>query len=144
VQQPQQRPAGVAILGVLAIIWGIFGLCGSSLLLLGDAFLARRVALRVGVAPAALATLILVVTLLLLVQSLLYIVFGVGALQLSPWAWTLGIVLALIGLVVRLAGLTLDHRLGAYVVAILGLVVDVIVLVYLFRPRVQQAFAQTI
>jgi hypothetical protein len=138
----QQRPAGVIVLGVLAIVWGVIGLCGSGLLLLGDTLLARREALRYGAPPAALAEGILIVTLLVLVQSLLYIVFGVGALQPSSWVWTLGVVLALIGLVVSIAGLLLDHRLLTIGGDLAGIAVDVVVLFYLFRPRVRQAFGQ--
>ena len=44
----QQRPAGVIVLGVLAIIWGILGLCGGTVLLLGDHILARQIVVRVG------------------------------------------------------------------------------------------------
>lgn len=138
----RERPAGVLIFGVLAIVWGVFELCGSSLLVLSDHILARRAALRLDAPAASLATVILIVTLILLVQSLLYIIFGVGALQLSPWAWTLGIVLALVGLVVGIASLALDQRLVTIAGHIIGIVVDVIVLYYLFRPQVRQAFGQ--
>ena len=80
---------------------------------------------------------------ILLVQSVLYIVFGVGAPQFSHWAWTLGVVLALVGLVVRIGGLVLDHRPLTIGGDIVGIVVDVLVLFYLFRPNVQQAFGQS-
>lgn len=141
-QQPTEHPAGVTVLGILAIIWGVLSLCGGALLLLGDTILARRIALRTGVPPRGLATIVLVFGLVLLVQATLYIVFGVGALQMSPWAWTLGVVLALVGLVVRVATLFFDQRLSTVVGDLIGIVVDIIVLVYLFQPRVRHAFRQ--
>jgi hypothetical protein len=109
----RKDPAGVVILGVLAIVWGIFGLCGSGLLLLSGRFLARRAALRIEalVASLAMVILIVIVTVVMLIQFMIYILFGIGALRLSPWAWTLGVVLALVGLIVRIASLVLDQRL---------------------------------
>lgn len=144
--EPQEqrigRPGGVTALGILAIVWGIVSLCGGSLLLLGDNLLARRIALRTGEPPRAFAALILVLSLILLVQAMLYIIFGVGALQLNSWAWTLGIVLALVGIVARVAALFLDHRPSSVIGDVIGIAIDAIVLIYLFQPRVRQAFRQ--
>lgn len=141
-QQPAEHPSLITVLGILAIIWGALSLCGGGLLLLGDSILARRIALRIGVPPRGLATLLLVVSLTLLVQAILYVIFGIGALQLSSWAWTLGIVLAIVGLGVRVATLFFDHRLSTIVGDMMGIVIDASVLVYLLQPRVRHAFHQ--
>ena len=72
----------------------------------------------------------------MLLVGALNIVFGVGALQLKPWAWQLGIVCQGIGIVLGLAQFGMGRR-GSVV----GLVIAGVILWYLFQPDVKRAFA---
>src|SRR5579884_3646083 len=81
----RERPTGVTILAILAIIGGVFGLCGGGLGLLGGAIAGSGALATSGVSStdtAALASDAGVLTALsigLLVLSVLYIIFGIGA-----------------------------------------------------------------
>ncbi len=83
-----QRPTGITILAILAIIAGIFGLLAGladfglgSLRVLGGS-----ATLRPGVAGIGLVTI--VGAFFVLIGAVLSLAFGIGALNLSGWAWT--------------------------------------------------------
>jgi len=139
----RERPTGVTILAILAIIGGVFGLCGGGLGLLGGAIAGSGALATSGVSStdtAALASDAGVLTALsigLLVLSVLYIIFGIGAFRLSPWAWTLGVALGVIGIVFDVADIVLSH---SFFSPIIGIVIGALILYYLFRPNVRAAF----
>src|SRR6476646_7418284 len=81
-QTSAQRPMGITILAVLAIIGGLFGLLGSCALLLGGSVLAAAGGGGGGV----------VLGVVTLINSVLLLAFGVGAWTLQPWAWLLGVI----------------------------------------------------
>lgn len=142
----QQRPTGVTILGILAIIGGILGLCGGVLGLLGGA-LAGSVA--AGTSPyatagtttqlAADAGILIVLSVFVLVLAVLDIVLGVGALQLRPWAWPLGVGLMAVTIILDIVDIVISR---SFFSPIIGIVVSAIILYYLYQPNVQKAFGR--
>lgn len=107
----RKRPLGVTIIAVLAAISGMLGLLGSLMAVAGVAIV------------------------LLLAISILLLVFAYGAWTLQPWAWTLGVVLEVIGVVVGLYELFQGDLQAIFNVSIAA-----IVLYYLLRPEVKAAF----
>ncbi|HEX6818254.1 MAG TPA: hypothetical protein VF120_07765 [Ktedonobacterales bacterium] len=141
----RERPTGVTILAILAIIGGVFGLCGGGLGLLGGA-LGGAAAGSLGAsgattsdtaALAADAGVLTIISIGLLVLSVFYIILGIGALRLSPWAWTLGVALSAVAIIVDVVEAVLTH---SFVSPIIGIVISGIILYYLFQPNVRQAF----
>jgi hypothetical protein len=133
------RPAGVTILGVLAIVGGVFALLIGLLFLVGSGFLAQHMA-PLPLIFAGLATIGGVFLILLAVFDL---VLGIGLLKLANWARLVTMVFAAIGLVFAALG-----TLGAMVHffpflmmrrAVSG-VIDALILWYLSQPHVKQAF----
>ena len=124
-----RRPLGVSILAVLAIISGVLGIMGS-LGMLGFGALSLEsvgwLAVGFGVFTLALA--------------LLNLAFGIGAWQLRPWAWTLG---------VALQGLTVVQVLISWLTqglsgqGLFTLLITGVVLFYLFDPGVRRAFGRS-
>lgn len=129
----QQRPTGVTILAVLAIIGGFLGLCGS-LTLFGVGGLGMVAGeISAGASAALFGGLGLL-------SALLSLIFGFGAWTLKPWAWILGIIGAGISIASNLLSLvTGNSNLFA---ALLGLVIPGVILWYLFRPEIKAVFGR--
>jgi len=132
-----RRPVGVTILAVLAIIVGVVQLL-SSLSLFGLSLGALTLPFSIpGFELSALAeTFGIVGGIVLMVLAALYIVFGVGALQLKSWAWTLGVVLFGLSLVAALITLFAEFTISALISAI----VIAGILAYMFTPSVRTVF----
>lgn len=131
-QNTSARPTGVTIIAVLAIIGGIFGiLAGVAVLGLG------------GLATAAGGTDVGVTAilfgLLLLVVAIGELAFGIGAWGLKPWAWTLGVGIMAASIVISLLSGLINGNLTNQIVSI---VIDAIVIYYLFTPGVKAAFGK--
>ena len=134
------RPTGVTILGVLAIVGGIFALGLGLLFLVGSGFLAQRMA-PLALIFAGLATIGGVFLLLLGVFDL---VLGIGLLNLANWARLVTMVCAAIGLAGAALGVltALAHLFPVLLMrrAVAG-VIDALILWYLSQPHVKQAFS---
>jgi hypothetical protein len=126
------RPTGITILAILAAIAGVFGIFGGLLLMLGGA------AAGVATGSAALGGLAAVLGAAFLAVAILYLVFAWGAWGLKPWAWTLGIGLAAISIVLGLFSLINGEFSSLVSIAIAGAITY-----YLFRPEIQAAFGRT-
>lgn len=68
------------------------------------------------------------------------IVLGIGLPRLRPWAWTLGVALQVASIV--LAIIQIAMRTATVESEVLGMAINVIILVYLFRGNVRQAFGR--
>ena len=133
-QPKPQRPTGVTILAILAIIGGVLGLL-AALGLLGAT---ATVASATGVASGTIV-LLGAVSLVLGVADL---VFGIGALQLKTWAWTLGIGLEALSIIENIVDAALKlSNIGS---AIISIAIGAYIIYYLFRPNVQQAFGRAV
>jgi hypothetical protein len=126
------RPTGITILAILAAIGGVLGIFAGLLLMVGGAALGAAAGSG---ALAGLAALIGAVTLALAVG---YLVFAWGAWGLQPWAWTLGVVLAAISVVLGLFNLINGDFSAVISIAIAGAITY-----YLFRPEIRAAFGRS-
>ncbi len=130
---PSARPTGITILAVLSAIGGILTLLGG-VALIGVGSLAAA-----GTGTAAYFGLGAVFGILLLASGIASLVFAYGAWNLRPWAWTLGVALQVLGLV--LAVVTILG--GADITSqIIGIVINAIILYYLFQPNIKSAFGK--
>ena len=121
------RPTGVTVIVILAAISGVFAVLGGLALLGMGAFGAAMG----GPLLAFFGTF----------AGIILVVFGAatlyaawGAWNLKSWAWTLLVVLSVIGLVLSLFSVRSSF---------ISLIVNAVVLYYLFRPEVKSAFQRT-
>ena len=126
------RPTGITILAILAAIGGVFGIFGGLAIMVGGA------ALGVAVGSAGFAGLAGLFGALTLIIAIGYLAFAWGAWGLRPWAWTLGVGLAAISIVLNLFQL-IDGNWGA----IVGIAIAAAIAYYLFRPEIQAAFGRS-
>jgi hypothetical protein len=115
------RPRGVTAVGILAILIGLFGIAGGTVLLLN--------------ADIIFATLD---ALLAVVIGVLYVAAGIGFFRGKGWAWVLGIIGSIISLIVSIVEHPAAHAYG-----IPGTVVAAIVIYYLTRPHVKVFFGRS-
>jgi hypothetical protein len=116
------RPVGVTILAVLEIISGIVGIVG------GIFFATIAGLLDIDFLGAISG----IVAAILVAIGIASFVMAWGLLEGKPWAWTFTLILTIISVVFELAGAN-----------IVGLIIDAIVLYYLFRPHVKAFFGKS-
>ena len=119
------RPLGITILAILAAIAGVFGLLGSIALM----------------GLTGLSGLFMIIGLVTLVLSIAYLVFAWGAWTLQPWAWTLGVALSAVSIVLTL--LQLVQGTTEIIGALISIAISGVILYYLFTPEVKAAFGRT-
>jgi hypothetical protein len=118
------RPTGITILAVLSGIAGVLmAIAGIGLFVLGAVAFGGLGAL-LGIAFLAVAAL--------------YLAFCVGALQMKPWAWPLGVVGAVASII-----LSALQLLGGDVSQIISIGIAAAILYYLWQPGIKAAFGQT-
>lgn len=130
------RPRSVTVIALLAIAEGIFALLvGLLWLQLGSIFDQEG---------GGMSSIIVMIAELrgwsLVVLSLFYFLFAVGARRTRVWAWWIGLlapVLTLLYLVIVLA-----RGGGAAALALFGSIVPVIMIWYLLTPEGRQAFGR--
>jgi uncharacterized membrane protein (DUF2068 family) len=127
----RRRPLGVTIITILAAIDGLLFILGGLFLLLGSS------ALGIAIDSAALGGLAAVIGAITLVTGILLLVFAWGAWGLQPWAWTLGVVLEAIAIVLGL--FSLFNGSGG---AVLSIAIAALITWYLFQPDVRRAFGR--
>ena len=129
----RQRPIGITILAILALLSGLVGICLPGLLLaasgavigLGGFFFGA-----VGFAGGCAG-------ILLIIGPLAQLLFAYGAFKLLPWAWWLGI----ISCVISFLGAGFNIIGGADIGPTLGTVIlPAIIFVYMLTPGVRWAF----
>ena len=117
----RSRPLGITIIAIILAIQGILGIIGGILLLAGSG----------GSGPLVLAAIIT------LVLGVLYLILAWGLWTLQPWAFWTTVVLEVIALINGIFALG-QHNAGP---GIIGIVIALIVLIYLFADRnVRAAF----
>ncbi len=125
-----QRPTGVTILAVVAAIGGLLSLLGGlSLLGLGAVFAAYT----------GLGGLAALFGLIIIVLGVAELALAYGFWGLRSWAWTWGITIEAVGVVIALVELVLGY--GGISGFVVGLVVAGIVIYYLNMPDIRKAFA---
>ncbi len=133
-----KRPTGITVLGVIAIIYGIFNLLIALLGLLGSALLASGVAAR---AIKYSAGTLIYATISDAILGIVFLAFGIGALRLKGWAWVIGIAALGLELVRQIVGIVMQgFSIGTVVRDGITVVIALALLWYLFRPNVRAAF----
>jgi len=130
-----QRPAGVTVLAALQILGGIvfFGLGVIMLAVAGFLGIARFWA-NIPTFPAFFGRLILgAIGGVMVVIGLACFVIAYGYLNGQGWAWTLGLAITVLSLVLGLISLPNG---------VIGVLVDVLIIYYLTRPRVKRFFGK--
>jgi len=120
------RPTGITILAVLAAIGGVFGLLGG----FGVLFVGGVVS-----SPA-----VVVLGLCALAYAALFIAFAYGAWTLKPWAWPLGVAVAIFGIVVAILQVLLG---GSSIFSqVISVAIDGAILYYLNQPGIKALFGR--
>jgi hypothetical protein len=122
-----QRPTGITILAILAALGGIFAVLGG------------LTALGIGViggfaGSGFIAGMGTLGGLLLLAIGIVQLYVAWGTWNLQPWAWTWLVVVAAINLVIALT----DWRNSLF-----SLIVNAVIVYYLFRSEVKTAFGRS-
>lgn len=136
-----KRPTGVTVIAVLAIIGAVILMLGA-LPFLGFgslfSFLGSSATVVISGASATIvATLGITLGLAALALAVATLVFGIYALQLKSWAWTLGIVLMVISLVLTVGEMFV---VGVTVSGVVSGLIALAILVYLYTSDVRTAF----
>ncbi len=127
------RPPGITLLAVLHVLQAIFFFLSGIVLIALGAFIRRGL---FGL-PRFLNGAVSLIGVVVVVIGLLYLGLAWGLWTGKGWAWILSLVLAGLGLIVSLISLV-RGGFGTIVVLIL----DAIILYYLFRPNVRTFFGE--
>ncbi len=144
--QKPRRPTGVTILGVLAILGGLFLLLGGAVLIGVGTLASSQIA--TGVANAGysglssldtgtIATIVTVLGVVLLILGILYLAYGIGFFSGKGWAWTLGMIGTILGIILNIVQIAL----GSFT-SVGGLIIGLIIVYYLTRPHVKAYFGK--
>lgn len=131
------RPTAVTVIAVLNAIGGVLSILGglAALLLGGLAGLGGTAQGDANVAGAGIVASILGIVIIILGGLSLVVAYGLWTLQ--AWAWITAVVLQGIGILFNLVTL-IQGNAGV----IFSLVISGVILYYLFRPNVRQAFGR--
>lgn len=125
---PQHRPAGISVLGSLAVLWGLLNLfiaplAAAGTMLFGDGMSAGLWTGTIG-----------------FVGGLVWLAIGFGFFKLKVWVWMLSLIVAGISVLQVIASLLTDPT--STICGLFGLIVPGIFLWYLTRPHVKAAFGR--
>jgi len=116
-QPKSKRPTGVTVLAVLDILGGIFGIVAGPLVF--------------GVNALGVLSLIL---------GIVSLVTAIGFLGGRGWAWTLGIAVSVINIIVTIGESAIGY--SSYSSSIVTIIFAIIIIYYLMRPHVKAFFGK--
>ena len=121
----QIRPTGVTIIAVLEIISGIVAIAfGVSVGLMGSMGSMGSMS-GLGVIIGALGWVVVVI-------GIVSFILAYGLLKGKSWAWNATLIFTIISLVFDLLSMN-----------VIGLIIDIVILYYLFRPHVKAFFGKS-
>jgi uncharacterized membrane protein HdeD (DUF308 family) len=112
-ESQKHRPFGVTIIAILTAIGGIVFLASGAVLLI------------VGIG------------IILLALGIAYFVMAYGLWTGKRWAWTITLILSVIGIIVAIASIVAGN-----VGAIISIIIHGVVIYYLYRPNVKAYFGK--
>ena len=112
-ESQKHRPLGVTLIAILTIIGGIIFLASGLVLLL----------IGIGI--------------ILLALGIAYLVMAYGLWKGKGWAWTITLILSAIGIIVAIVSVAAGN-----VSAIISIIIQGIVIYYLYRPNVKAFFGK--
>ena len=139
-QPKPKRPTGVTVLAILEILGGLAGLVGGAALigvaaLVSSSNFATLYPQLAGI--GSVSTLLYALGALALIFGILGLVLGIGFLGGKGWAWTLGIVVGVLNIVVSIAETAIGFSSN-----IIGIIFPIIIIYYLMRPHVKAFFGK--
>ncbi|TLX81632.1 MAG: hypothetical protein E6K98_06975 [Thaumarchaeota archaeon] len=144
----RERPSGVTPIGVLDIAGDSSFIIGGIVLFIGIPTLANS-SQEYGIEPNSFAWQLLKSSLGYVIASGLTTLgivnagASIGLLMGKHWAWNLTMVLAFISAAVDIIIVVLDANVSSLISAIIGCIIDGIILYYLCRPNVKSYFGRT-
>jgi hypothetical protein len=131
-----KRPIGVWIIGILALVGAILMILGAitALGVSGLAMIGTLDDVADGIGGQAL-----VVGIVYLVVGVLVLFFALSFLGLRPWAWTALMIIELLQIVGVILGFIFG---GFHWNSLVSIIIPVIIVIYLTRPRIRQAFSR--
>lgn len=133
-EQPKTRPTGVTILGVLGIIAGIL-LLFAGLIFAGLSAAAPRM-MNAGMFGGIAGALMGILGAAFIALGAAYFFVAWGLLTGKSWAWTITLILTVIDIAMGLISIIANPA------SIIGLIINGIILYYLFRPHVKAYFGK--
>lgn len=147
-ENEKNRPTGVTILAVLQIIAAIVLLIGAFGMFVVSAVSGiEEVKDEIGEeAPDWVVENAAVFFGLLggvfLILALVGFVLGYGYLKGIGWAWTLGIIFAVLSIISEIINPVIDRSVDTLVGSIIGIIIPLIIIYYLTRPHVKAFFGK--
>ncbi len=143
-QSRPPRPTGVTILGVVSILFGIGGLLVGAVLLAASAIVSTldlsatypQLA-SYGLTSGTIAVIIGIVGAVFLILGILDLVMGIGFFSGKGWAWTLGMIVAILNIIGGIGEIFVAPATG-----VVWLVIWIGILYYVTRPRVKAYFGK--
>ena len=147
--RPQQRPFGVTLLAILEILGGIFSLLAA----LGSFLLTALIDVQELINQLgpnfpqgiieAIPYFFVIMGIAFLILAIILFIVAYGYLKGSGWAWTLSVVLLVLSILFNVVGWILSGLNPAGLASMLvSVIIQVIILVYLFRPNVKAWFGK--
>jgi hypothetical protein len=130
------RPTGVTVIAMLALISGTFSLCGGCFLL-GFGAIAGPIGALFGSGQLGSSAFLSGIS--WSIGAAISLAAGFGMLSLKPWAWWLGLIGAVWSLASSIWGITQG---ASWCFALPGMLLPAIVLIYLLQPRIRQMFGR--
>jgi hypothetical protein len=147
-EKEKKRPTGVTILAILQIIIAILFLLGSFGMFMVAA-LANVEEVRDEIGKEAPDWVVDNATpffgalgAIFLILAIVGFVLGYGYLKGIGWAWTLGIIIAVISIIGDIIEPITDRSSDALGGSIIGIIISLIIIYYLTRPHVKTFFGK--
>ena len=155
----KQRPAGVTIIGILALIVGIISIFGGlAVVAVGSIIVGfpSEFELPPGeydvlgfldVTPELLGIIFLALGVFLFGQGIAFIFASYGTLKGKGWAWPFNVVLAVISIISNASSMVflgIEDPPGHIISGSVGIAINAVILYYLYRPHVKIFFGHGI
>ena len=129
--QTKSRPLGVTIIAILIVIAGILTL----LVGIGSIAIGPLTALGLVFVAAGVVSLVI---------GIAYLVMGYGLWKGRGWAWTISMIVLIIGIIIKLISLPRAVASGSnFSEDIVSIAISAFILYYLYRPHVKAYFGKT-
>jgi tryptophan-rich sensory protein len=144
----KNRPAGITILAALQIIFGILFLLGAiGMFLIASLADAADLEEAIGEdAPDWISDNFVMafglLGVLFLIIGIVGLVLGYGYLKGIGWAWTVGIVFAVLGIIGDIFESMVDRTADVLASSIIGIIIALLIIYYLTRPHVKAFFGK--
>ena len=123
----QIRPTGVTIIAILEIISGIIAI-GFGVFF---GVLMGSMGIGMSMSDEEFAAMFVIIVGITIVLGTISFLMAWGLLKGKSWAWTITLILTIISLIFDLPSMN-----------VIGLIIDIVILYYLFRPHVKAYFGK--